>query len=151
MRKKKQKKKQEQRELKKYIAFNSHLIILTIGLIAFLVMSVVSFIDDFWLGIIFSVFALFIVFVICIQPFYYTFTEKDVTLIYILGIKEKIEWRDVRCVVRKSSFTSAGAGFPHYEIFYATAKKYPFFVNSEIARTRKTKKLLKAFCPKEII
>ena len=136
---------------KKQIAINTHLW-LPIGLFVTFIALAVSCIHEKEIGLTvgFFVAALLPVFGFLIFPVYYVFSEESVKIIYLWGQIEEIEWSSIRSIALYGSW-SGGGGPPHYEIAYPTNKKRAFFVNGEISKTRKTKRLIKKYYKKNIV
>ena len=82
---------------------------------------------------------------------YIVFSDKHVEIVYNFGQREKIKWCDIRNILLIGSWIEKGYGPPHYVIAYERVEKRLFFVNGEIPKTRKTKKLLKKYYKKEIL
>ena len=86
---------------------------------------------------------------IVISAVYYVFTDDGVTIVYLLGDKEIIPWSSITSVAYFGSWMSKGSGSPHYYIAYGHDVK-KFYVNGEIAKTMKTKKLMEIYCHDKI-
>jgi hypothetical protein len=136
---------------KKQIAINTHLW-LPVVLFAIFVTISVSCISEKEIGLFvgFLVAALLPTFVFLISPVYYVFSEESVKIIYLLGPKEQIKWNAIRSITVYGSWLSRGGATPHYHIAYPTSKKRAFFVDGNIAKTRKTKKLILKYYKKNI-
>ena len=143
-------KKSTEEKLKRYRALNTHIVL---WLLLFALLSVLTAFcivgKEKGLAIGFSIFAVISISPLLFTPIYYVFTKKDVTIVYLFGIKEKIEWWETKSITEKGSWLG-GNGMPHYSISYPKRKKRPFFVTGEITKTRRTKKLLKKLYIKEI-
>ena len=143
-------KKTNEEKLKKYRALNTHIILGLFLFVSLSVLAVFGFIEkENGLAIGLSIFAAISISPLLFTPIYYIFTKKDVTIVYLFGIKEKIEWWETKSVTEEGSYFG-GNGLPHYHISYPKRKKRPFFVTGEITKTRRTKKLLKKLYIKEI-
>ena len=70
------------------------------------------------------------------------FTEEDITIVYVLGQKERIRWKEIRFIHSRGSL--AAKTQPRYEIAYPHEGKRPFFVCGEIPKTRKIKKIIES-------
>ena len=87
------------------------------------------------------------------SPRCYVFSEEKVEIKYFFGLKETIEWRNIRSV---SISWSRGLGRYHiideYEFCYFADpnEKHLFFMKSKIHKTRKTENLMKKYCPKKV-
>ncbi len=74
-----------------------------------------------------------------------------VEIVYNFGLREKIKWSDIRNILLMGSWVLSGGGPPHYVIAYQRVEKRLFFVNGEIPKTIKTKRLLKKYYKKRIL
>ena len=136
--------------IKKYRALNTHIILWIFLFTVLSVFTLYAFLNkEKGLGVICGIFAIISISPLFFTPINYIFTQKDITIIYLFGAKEKIEWWEIRKITEKGSWIG-GNGLPHYSLKYPKRKKCPFFVSGEITKTRRTKKLLKRFYIKEI-
>ncbi|MBQ8719648.1 MAG: hypothetical protein IJY65_01285 [Clostridia bacterium] len=136
----------------KQYAFNTQLFFVIALLIVFLVLSICSAIEnEVGLSIGFAVATLLPVFVFLISPLYTAFSDEEIEIVYILGQREIIKWKYIRCIYLNGSWISRGGGLPHYEVAYPTNVKRAFFVRGEIPKTRKTKKYIKMYYKKDIV
>ena len=136
----------------KHYAFNTQLLFIIAFFVVFLVLSICAAIEqEIGLSIGFAVATLLPVFVFLISPLYVTFSDEEIEIVYIMGQREFIKWKNIRCIYLNGSWISKGGGPPHYEIAYPTNVKRAFFVRGEIPKTRKTKKYIKMYYKKEII
>ena len=120
--------------------------------VVFLVLSICAAIEqEIGLSIGFAVATLLPVFVFLISPLYVTFSNEEIEIIYILGQREIIKWKNIRCIYLNGSWFSGGGGPPHYELAYPTNVKRAFFVRGEIPKTRKTQKYIKMYYKKDIV
>lgn len=137
-------------KLKKYRALNTHIILWLFLFVSLSILAVLCIIEkEKGLAVAFSIFAIISISPLLLTPIYYVFTKKDITIVYLFGIKEKIEWWETKSITEEGSWLG-GNGLPHYHIAYPKKKKRPFFVTGEIVKTRRTKKLLKKLYIKEI-
>ena len=137
---------------KKYIAFNTHLILCFVLFLIFIGLSIDCAMErEIGLSIMFGIFVLLPVFVFSISPLYFSFTDEYVEIVYNFGQREKIRWSDIRNISLMGSWIGAGGGWPHYNIAYPQKEKRLFFVVGEIQKTRKTKKLIEKYYKKKII
>jgi hypothetical protein len=91
------------------------------------------------------------VFAIVISPVIYIFEDDKLTIVYCLGIKEVITWKEIRSIKKMGGwFGGKGRGFPVYEVIYPKKSKTPFFVEGCIVSNKKTAKLLKEYYKKNI-
>ena len=136
----------------KHYAFNTQLFFVTAFFIIFLILSVCAAIEyEVGLSIGFAVATLLPIFVFLISPLYVTFSDEEIEIIYILGQKEIIKWKNIRYIRLNGAWISRGGGLPHYEVAYPTNAKRAFFVRGEIPKTRKTKKYIKMYYKKDIV
>jgi len=143
-------KEKQTEKLKKYRAINTHIILWLFLFVSLSILAVLCIIEkEKGLSVVFAIFAIISILPVLLTPIYYVFTKKDVTIVYLFGIKEKIEWWETKSVTEEGSYFG-GNGLPHYHISYPKRKKRPFFVTGEITKTRRTKKLLKKLYIKEI-
>ena len=137
---------------KKYIAFNTHLILCFVLFSIFIGLSIGCAIEgDIGLSIMFGIFVLLPVFVFAISPLYFVFSDEYVEIVYNFGQKEIIKWSDIRNISLMGSWIGAGGGLPHYVIAYPKKDKRLFFVVGEIQKTRKTKKFIEKYYKKKIV
>ena len=136
----------------KHYAFNTQLFFVIALFAIFLVLSICAAIErEIGLSIGFVVATLLPVFVILISPLYTAFSDKEIEIVYILGQKEIIRWKNIRYIRLNGAWISRGGGLPHYEVAYPTNVKRAFFVRGEIPKIRKTKKYIKMYYKKDII
>ena len=135
----------------KHIAFNTHLLLMIFFLFCSLGISISCFSEgSYSLAIGFLCLCLLPLFAFLISPMYVVFTTQGITIVYLWGIKERMEWNSIRDITEYGSWFYEHLGFPGYHIAYPQKEKYPFFVNSNIPKTRKTKKMIKKFYDYEI-
>ena len=138
-------------EQKKYIAFNTQLFYVALGFLLFLVCCIAAFTEKAYaIGIFCLGLCLFYIFIFLISPIYTVFTAQDITAVYFWGVREQFPLNQIRSITKAGSWLSR-QGPPEYRIAYPKKKKTPFFADSSIPKTRKTKKLLKQFYRKDII
>ncbi len=138
------------------IILNTHLIAYLL-LLALYVGLGVYFLSDKEIGnivlsvICFVLAALPIVSII-ISPAVFVFDDDKLTIVYFLSLTEVIYWSEIRSVVKRggSLLGQTGKGLPEYEIIYPHRPSTPFFIDSCIIRNKKTAKLLKRYCKKNI-
>ena len=136
----------------KHYAFNTQLFFVIAFFVVFLVLSICAAIEqEIGLSIGFAVATLLPVFVLLISPLYVVFSNEEIEIIYILGQREIIKWKNIRCIYFNGSLVSRGGGFPHYEVAYLTDVKRAFFVRGEIPKTRKTKNISKCITRKRLL
>ena len=137
------------------IAFNTHLIIIFVLFLIFIGLAIFFLTDredgDIALSVAGFAMAVAPIFGIVISPVIYIFEDDKLTIVYCLGMREVIAWRDIRSIRKMGGwFGGKGRGFPVYEVVYPKHKKTPFFVEGCIVSTRKTAKLLKEYYKKNI-
>jgi len=139
------------KQYKTHIAFNTHLFLPLFLLICFLSFSIFSAVvdHDIELAIGFALFIPFCLFAILISPLYIVFSDEEVKIIYTLGQKEIIKWKDVRSIYTQGSW-GGGGGPPCYVFVYPNKEKRAFFVRGEIPKTRITTKLIKKYYKRKI-
>ena len=137
----------------KHIVFNTHIIIMILLFAIFLGFGISGLAskEDLGWAIFFLILCLLPIYVFLISPMYVVFTPRDVTVVYLWGIKERIEWKEIRNITSYGSFFVRYGGFPRYQIAYPKKEKYPFFVDSSIPRTHKVKKMVKRYYKGKII
>ena len=137
---------------KKHIAINTHLWLAVVLFLIFITIAI-SCINENEIGMVvgFIIAALLPIFVFLISPVYYIFSEESVTITYLFGQKEEIKWNSIRSITLYGSWISHGGASPHYHIAYPTNKKRAFFINGDISKTRKTKRLIKKYYKNNIV
>ena len=136
----------------KHYAFNPQLFLVIAFFIIFLVLSICAAIErEVGLSIGFVVATLLPVFVFLISPLYIAFSDEEIEIVYIMGQREFIKWKNIMCIYLNGAWISRGGGLPHYEVAYPTNVKRAFFVRGEIPKTRKTKKYIKMYYKKDIV
>lgn len=90
-------------------------------------------------------------FSILISPTHYTFTEKALTINHLFGIKETIEYRNIRSVREciESGTSHWLIPMKYYYIAYPHEEKF-FFLASEVRKSKKAKRLLQHYTNLEI-
>ena len=133
-------------KVKRYKAINTHIILWVLLFVSLGVLSVYTFLGkENKLAIVFLVFAIIGISPVIFSPTHYIFTQKSITIVYLFGVKERVEWWEIRKI------TETGEGFgAHYNIKYSKKKKHPFFATGEIIKNRRTRKLLERFYIKDI-
>ena len=105
--------------------------------------AVLLTLEKLWvLAVLAWIFAAYCLFSILISPLCTVFTEEDITIVYVLGQKERIRWKEIRFIHSRGSL--AAKAQPRYEIAYPHEGKRPFFVCGEIPKTRKIKKIIES-------
>ena len=136
------------------VTFNTHLIFFFVLFLIFIGLAIFFMTDNEDADIALSMagFALAAapIFVIVISPVIYIFEDDKLTIVYCLGIKEVITWKEIRSIKKMGGWFGKGRGVPVYEVIYPKHKKTPFFVEGCIVSNRKTAKLLKVYYKKNI-
>ena len=140
--------------MKRKIAFNTHLIFFFILLLVFVGLAISFLTDsedgDVFLSIVGIVLSAVPAFGIIISPVIYIFEDDKLTIVYCLGMKEIITWKEIRSIRKMGGWFGKGKGLPVYEVTYPKKRKTPFFVGGCIVSNRKTSKLLKVYYKKNI-
>ena len=141
--------------MKRKIAFNTYLIFFFFLLLVFVGLAIFFLTDsedgDVALSIVGFALAVAPIFGIVISPVIYIFEDNKLTIVYCIGMKEIITWKEMRSIRKMGGwFGGKGRGFPVYEVIYPKHKKTPFFMEGCIVSNRKTAKLLKAYYKKNI-
>ncbi len=130
----------------KEIAFNKH--ILPNSFCAFFGFVVASFgvwADEIGFIILGVLLALSFVGIILVSPVYYVFSSENVAICHPFKRREIICWEDIRSIDKYGSwFYSKLDGYTHYKIYYRHEKEV-LFLDGEICRSRKTKRLLQKY------
>ena len=88
---------------------------------------------------------LIFVFLLLISPTHYVFTNEKLVICHPFRRRETILWEDIRSINKYGSwFYKTLFGLPHYKIYYRHEKEV-IFLNGEICRSRKTKRLLEKY------
>jgi hypothetical protein len=141
--------------MKRKIVLNTHLILLFLLLLVFIGLAFFFLTDsedgDVFLSIVGIMISAVPVFAIVISPVIYIFEEDKLTIVYCLGMKEMIAWKEIRSIRKRGGwFGGKGRGLPEYEVIYPKKSKTPFFVEGCIVSNKKTAKLLKEYYKKNI-
>ena len=139
----------------KELAFNTNLIFFAALFVVFIVMAISFLVENAEESIACAIGCFIIsaapLFAIVISPIFYIFDSEKVTLLYCVGIREQISWKEIRSITKDGGwFRGSGKGMPTFEISYPKRRKYPFFVNSNITRNRKTTNLIKKYYKQQI-
>ncbi len=133
-------------DAEKQIALSNHIFAHSFAvLFGFLGASFGLAIDE----IIFAVFGVLIIlifiFLLLISPTHYIFSNESVVICHPFKRRETIYWEDIRSINKYGSwFYHNTSGLTHYKIYYRHEKEV-LFLNGEICRSRKTKKLLQKY------
>ncbi len=130
----------------KQTALNNHIFAHSFGV--FFGFSVASFglmVDEKIFTVSGILFVLVFVFLLLISPTHYVFSSENVIICHPFKRREIICWEDIRIINKYGSwFYPKYDGFTHYKIYYRHEKEV-LFLNGEICRSRKTKRLLQKY------
>ncbi len=85
------------------------------------------------------------VFLLLISPTHYVFSNEGVVICHPFKRREAILWEDIRSINKYGSwFYHTSSGLTHYKIYYRHEKEV-IFLNGEICRSRRTKRLLQKY------
>ena len=136
---------------KREIAINTHLWLSIVLFSIFILLASLGIRErEAWSSVGFGVAAFLPLLVFLISPMYYVFSEERVVIIYLWKQKEEIQWSSVRSITMSGSWIGRWDGLPHYHVAYPSKAKRAFFLCGDISKTRKTKRLIQAYCKKEI-
>lgn len=137
---------------KKHIAINTHLIFFVVFFLVILgVFEAVARAKEIGLSIAFGLFLLLPILLFLISPLYFVFYDERLEIVYLFGQREQIKWHEIISVSQMGSWISKGGGFPRYVIIYPSKEKRPFFVVGEVAKTRRSRNLIKKYYKREIM
>ena len=137
---------------KKEIALNTQLWLHLLLFVLFVFFSVLFAKDgDIGGAVGFAVAALLPLFVFAISPMYYVFSEDRLEIIYLWNQKEVIKWSMVNSITFDGSWISKYSSPPHYHIAYCSKNKTVFFLDGDVSKTGRTKKLIAKYYKKSII
>ena len=129
-----------------YTAFNTRLFFIIAMFLFFVFIAYTCFIErEIGAGIGFSIASLLPVFVFIISPLYMVFSHKEIKIVYVLGQIETIQRTDIRNIMSLGGFCSKSEPLPYYSISYRRSEKQPFFVNGELPKTFRVKRLMKKY------
>jgi len=130
----------------KNIAINNHVFaFLFAAFVGCLFASFGSMIEEIIFIVGGTVIVLIFLFLLLISPTHYIFSNENVVICHPFKRREKIVWEDIRSIKRYGSwFYKTLFGLPHYKVYYRHEKEV-LFLNGEICRSRKTKKLLQKY------
>ena len=135
----------------KHVVFNTQILYEALVLCVILCGCIVTFlIEEYIFAIVFLIYCILSVLWILFAPIYVVFTEQSVTVVYLWGIKERIDWRDIHDISESGRWFSKYDPLPKYHVAYPKKEKYPFFVNGSIPKIKKTKRLIGSFYNGEI-
>lgn len=132
----------------KQVAFNTHLLVNLLGFLVALGLTVAGFAEKIvGMGVVSLLLALAVALITAVSPVCYVFTEQALTIVYCVGLREVIPCREIRGVSEFGSWIGGGHTLPYYSIAYPHTKKLPFWMNGEVAKTRRMKQLMQQFLP----
>lgn len=133
-------------KMEKYIAINYHNFAFLFAVFVGLLFSCFGFeIEEAIFVVVGIAIVLIFVFLLLISPTHYIFTNEKLIICHPFKRREMILWEDVTDVIGFGSwFRHTLFGLPHYKIYYRH-KKEVVFLNGEICRSRRTKKLLEKY------
>ncbi len=136
---------------KRQIAVNTQLCVVLILFLLFVAAAIVCVLEQaVGPAIGFGIATLLPVFVFLISPLYFIFDDQAVKIVYHFGQSEIIAWNSIRSISLSGSWM-LGGGLPHYTIAFPRGEKRAFFVNGEIPKTGRTKKLIGLYYKKKIV
>ena len=134
----------------KEIIFNHRIIWLTF--IFLFALTILIFVDEsvvtFFVALPLMIISMFL---ILVSPTHYIFSETELTINHFFGLKETIEYKDIRSIDKFNEIGTSSWIIPikYYYIAYPHEKKH-FFLRSEISKSKKAKRLLEYYTNKEI-
>ncbi len=137
---------------KRKMALNTHLIFFFILFLIFSGMAITFAVEDgdIALSVVGFVLAAAPIFAIVISPVVYIFDREKLTIVYCLGVKETIAWKDIRSITKRGGWFGKGRGLPDYQVAYPRRHKLPFFAQSCVSSNRRTERLIKEYYKKNI-
>ncbi len=130
----------------KYFALNYHMFAFSFAVFVGFLFSCFGFeIEEMIFVVGGIVIILIFVFLLLVSPTHYIFTNEKLVICHPFRRREIILWEDVTGVKSFGSwFYKTLFGLPHYKIYYRHEKEV-VFLNGEICRSRRTKKLLEKY------
>ena len=120
---------------------------------AFFVILLLSFtffwFDEKGMGIALIFHALLQLVFIIITPRLYIFSRERLMIKYFFGFEENIPWQNVRAITQWYEEPGRFFYLSIYRIDYYSKEKQKFFMQGEVTKNRKTKKLFEKYCPKK--
>ena len=131
-------------------AFNTDIIVYAVLLLILIAMALFFWMDsenNKVLSIVCFAFCAVPIFAFVISPTVFVFDREGITIVYLLGMEERILWGQIRSVSERGSWwhRGRGGGMPAFEISYPRRGKYPFFMDLCVTRNRRTKRLFKEY------
>ncbi len=127
-----------------HTAFNTQLFFVIVMFLIFASIAYCCFKSrEIGFAIGFCIATLLPIFVFLTSPLYMVFSYKEIKIVYVMGQTEIIRSTDIRSITSFGGF-SRYEPFPYYEIVYPKTNKY-FFINGEIPKTLKTRRLIKKY------
>ncbi len=133
-------------DTEKHIAVNNHILPNSLFIaFGFLLVSFGLWADETIFIVFGVVLALIFAFLLLISPTHYIFSSDNVVICHPFKRRETIRWGDIRSISKYGSWLyPEHNGFTHYKIYYRHEKER-LFLNGEICRNRKTKRLLQKY------
>lgn len=130
----------------KEIAFDNHILPNSLcAFCGFVVASFGSWVDEVGFLVLGILLVVSFVTIILISPVYYVFSAENLIICHPFKRREIIHWQDISNINEYGSWLSPGLiGLPHYKIFYRHEKEI-LFLDGEICKSRKTKRLLQKY------
>ncbi len=130
----------------KEIAFNNHIFAYSFSVvIGFWVFSFGLWAEETFFTVTGVLCALVFAILLLISPYYYIFSNENVIICHPFKRREIIPWEDIRSIDKYGNWFNRGFfGLPHYKVYYRHEKEV-LFLNGEICRSRKTKRLLQKY------
>ena len=142
--------------MKRKIAFNTHFVLFFVVMVIFSVFTAFFLINgNVFSAVVCAIPTVIMIFVVLISPVMYAFEDDKLTIRYCIGIKEIVEWKEIRSITRCVGWfigksNGADRGLPVYEVDYQRKKNLPSFVKPCIVNNTKTTNLLKEYYKKNI-
>lgn len=119
-----------------------------LGFFVMLLISLFWFVvDEDGMGIAFIVLAFFQIVFMLTTPKSYVFSEERLVINYFFGLKENIPWQNVRYVLKNHEKVTRYRYLGIFEVGYYFEEKRPFYMRGRVSKNKKTKELMKKYCP----
>lgn len=130
----------------KHIAINNHIFAYFFAVfVGFLFSSFGFEIEEIVFIVGGIVIALIFIFLLLVSPTHYIFSDEKIIICHPFKRREVIPWEDITGINSFGSwFYKTLFGLPHYKIYYRHEKEV-IFLNGEICRNRRTKRLLQKY------
>ena len=125
-----------------------------LGLAAGWFMSLLLSLAFFWadgmtMGIVAIVISLCQAAVFLFTPWCYVFSRERLVIKYFFGLEESIPWQDVKSIWPGHVSPTRYSRLETFEFAYYSEEKRLFFMNGIVSKNRKTKRLMKKYCPQK--